>query len=65
VEARFSAPNQTGPETHPSSAKVKERVDLYLPLWTFMACYKENFHAVKKASLITHLSYVRIFHYAF
>jgi hypothetical protein len=31
VEARFSAPVQTGPGAHPpsSSARVKERVELY------------------------------------
>jgi hypothetical protein len=27
----------------PSSAEVKERVELYLPLWAFMACCRENF----------------------
>jgi hypothetical protein len=31
--------------TSPSSAEVKERVELYLysPLWPFMACYRVNF----------------------
>ena len=27
----------------PSSAEVKERVDLYLPLWAFMVCYRVKF----------------------
>jgi hypothetical protein len=26
-----------------SSAEVKERVELYLPLWAFMICYRVNF----------------------
>jgi len=27
----------------PSSAKVKERVKLHLPIWAFMVCYMRNF----------------------
>jgi hypothetical protein len=74
VEARFSAPVQTGPRAYPasctmgtgsfpgikrpgrgvdhpppSSAEVKERVELYLysPLWDFMACSRVNFTLLK------------------
>ena len=37
----------------PSSTKVKDRVELYLPLWAFVACYRVNFTFTCTFTLMT------------
>ena len=50
-------PGRSADHTPPSSAEVKERVQLYLysPLWTFMACSRVNctFYCAYTSSSVT------------